>query len=385
MRSLATLFVLGFAATTFAAGPPSSRAWQTNIAYEVEARCTSKTVGMTELGNAYFAAGQSVTLKDRVKTVLDACAAALRDTKTEPYKIIVFLARPTANAPLTTVAHFIYSETELAPGAAALPGLHKVTWIYITADPLDRLVSQIVVLPAENPLWSPYGGVFSAVEKPLEKIARPAAAGARQANGELILRVTPSVDFQAARGFVAETDFVSTPNRDADFNLVDGEKHPTTDLNAATYLQVSGVFSMSNTPKTWLTVNAGVGVLFGPLSGAQRIRVDNKTYTSDPLARGMALAGVTFHAPYDSLAVEPTWEEVFGLFVGGVVSPTGGMAIAGSIGWKGIVVTIGYAGLLVQTAPPGSIAGDTVPAGLNPQLVNGVSWSPYIGGFYAFR
>ena len=67
------------------------------------------------------------------------------------------------------------------------------------------------------------------------------------------------------------------------------------------------------------------------------------------------------------------------------MSPSGGAAIALSVGWKGLAVTFGYAGIFVQTAPAGSIAGDAVAAGPNPQLVNGVSRSVFIGGSYAFK
>jgi hypothetical protein len=389
--ALAPICVFAFAAGAFAADAPSPKAVQIGIAFDTKVKCNSKDVGMTELGLAYFGTGPKDTsgnrpsLQERVKTVLTACAteiaSALNGAAMEPYKIIVFLARPTANAPQTTVAHFIYNETSpLTQGSTALPGIRKVTWIYITADSYDTLVSQIVATPIDNPVLAQLGGLFAAVEKPLEKIVRALDGG-----HELILRVAPSVDLRFARSSIVETDFISTPKRDDKFDLIDANKKTPTDPKAAEYQQLPGSFTMSNTPKTWLTVNAGAAVLVGPVSGAQKMKVDNKAYASDPLTRGMAMAGVTFHVPYDTSTTKPTWQEVFGLFVGGVVSPSGGVAVALSVGWKGLAITYGRARISVQTAPAGSGAGDAVPSGLNPQLVNGISRTTFIGGSYAFK
>ena len=317
---LTAIGVLVFAAGAFAADAPSPKAVQIGIAYDTEVTCNSKTVGMNELGQAYFntgpksSSGSPPSLQERVKTVLTDCAAAmasaLNSATTEPYKVIVFLARPTPTAPQTTVAHFIYNETSpLMQGSTALPGIRKATWIYITAEPDDTLASEIVATPVDNPVLAQLGGLFAAVEKPLEKIVFAIDGG-----HELILRVAPSVDLQFTRSSIVEADFISTPKRDAKLDLLDANHQTTKDPKAAEYQQLSGSFTMSNTPKTWLTVNAGVAVLVGSVSGAQKMKVDNKAYASDPLGRGMAMAGVTFHVPYDTSTTKPTCEEIFGLF-----------------------------------------------------------------------
>src|SRR5438093_1550829 len=174
---LTAIGVLVFASGAFATDAPSPKAVQIGIAYDTEVKCNSKTVGMNELGQAYFntgpksSSGSPPSLQERVKTVLTDCAAAmasaLNSATTEPYKVIVFLARPTPTAPQTTVAHFIYNETSpLMQGSTALPGIRKATWIYITADPDDTLASQIVATPVDNPVLAQLGGLFAAVEKP---------------------------------------------------------------------------------------------------------------------------------------------------------------------------------------------------------------------------
>src|SRR5207245_11444582 len=118
------------------------------------------------------------------------------------------------------------------------------------------------------------------------------------------------------------------PKRDAKLDLFDANHLTTKDPTAAEYQQLSGSFTMSNTPKTWLTVNAGAAVLVGSVSGAQKMKVDNKAYASDPLTRGLAMAGVAFHAPYDTSAAPPPCAEIIGLFVRGGVSPYVRSAVA---------------------------------------------------------
>jgi hypothetical protein len=180
------------------------------------------------------------------------------------------------------------------------------------------------------------------------------------------------------------------PKRDKNFKLLnadgkdkDAAGNPIKDDDAV-YQQMAGNVTLTNTPKTIMTVNAAVGVLVGSPSGDQKMKIDNKLYAVDPLTRGMAMAGITFHAPYDATALRPTPAAVIGLFVGGVVTPSAGLATALSLGWKGISFLAGGVAFFVQTAPEGKTLGASAD-GVSPQLVNGTSYSPFIGASYAFK
>jgi hypothetical protein len=380
--------------TAMGAAAPS-HAVQIGVGYATTTTCTSPDVGIDELGQAYFGAsskdpsGKDVTytLQDAVTRMLDACRTL--DQKTlQPYTIVVFLARPTENAPQTTVVHFIYNRSQpLPPGSTALPGIRNASWIYVTSDELQTVASQLVASPVENPIVSQLGSLFGALEKPFEKITLRASA---TSGHSLILHVTPSVNLQYARSSIVETDSISVPKRDKSFALLradgkdkDAAGNPIKEEDAV-YQQVAGTVTLTNTPKTIVTINAAVGVLVGSVSGDTRMQVDNKLYAADPLTRGMAMAGITLHAPYDAAALSPTPAAVIGLFVGGVVSPSAGLATALSIGWKGISILAGGAAFFIQTAPEGRTLGASAD-GSSPQFSNGTSYSAFIGASYAFK
>jgi hypothetical protein len=373
---------------------PAPNAVQIPVGYATTAKCTSPDVGIDELGQAYFGgsskdpSGNDVayTLQDAVTRMLDACKT-LDQRTLQPYTIVVFLARPTENAPQTTVVHFIYNRSQPLPlGSTALPGIKSASWIYVTSDDLQTVASQLVAGPIENPIFSQLGPLFGALEKPFEKITIKASASAHS----LILHVSPLVNLQYARSSIVETDFISVPKRDKNFRLLnadgrdeDAARHPIKEEDAV-YQQVAGNVTLTNTPKTIMTVNAAVGVLVGSASGDRRMKVDNTLYTAEPLTRGMAMAGITFHAPYDATALSPTPAAVIGFFVGGVLTPSAGLATALSVGWKGISFLAGAAAFFIQTAPEGKTPGASAD-GVSPPLVNGTSFSPFIGASYAFK
>ena len=287
---------------------PAPNAVQIGVGYATTAKCTSTEVGIDELGQAYFGAssktssGQDVTytLQAAVQKMLDDCKT-LDQTTLQPYTVVVFLARPTENAPQTTVVHFIYNRNKpLAVGSTALPGIKNASWIYVSSDELQTVASQLVASPIENPIYSQLGSLFGALEKPFEKINLKSSA---TSGHSLILHITPSVNLQYARSSIVETDSISVPKRDKNFKLLnadgkdkDAAGNPIKDDDAV-YQQMAGNVTLTNTPKTIMTVNAAVGVLVGSPSGDQKMKIDNKLYAVDPLTRGMAMAGITFHAP----------------------------------------------------------------------------------------
>jgi hypothetical protein len=396
VKSTVTLIAVWVLSCANAMGAdPAPNAVQIGVGYHEKITCTSSPVSIDELGKAYFGVTTKkvkekdvpVTLQEVVTKLLNGCKELNQETL-QPYTVVVFLARPTENAPQTTVVHFIYNKSQPLPlGSTALPGIKNASWIYVTSDDLQTVASQLVASPIENPIFSQLGSLFGALEKPFEKISLKAS----QASGEpLYLHVTPSVDLQYARSSIVETDALSVPKRDKDFKLLnaDGKNKDSAGKDIAdadaVYTQVPGSVTFTNTPKTIMTVNAAVGVLIGSPSGDKKMKVDNKLYAADPLTRGMAMAGITLHAPYDATALSPTPAAVIGLFVGGVVSPSAGLATALSIGWKGISFLAGGAAFFIQTAPDGKTLGASAD-GVSPQLVNGTSYSAFIGASYAFK
>lgn len=317
--------------------------------------------GTDELSKAFFGIGK-MDLQNDVKTLLS--CNSFTSLKTEDYKVVVFVVTPPGSKK-SMVEHFIYNAAKpVGQGSLLLPGVRKATWVYVATDDTDEAVTQLTVTPGTNPAIAQLGQLASALEgKVLEKIA----LGPEHKAGDTVhLRVAGSVNLQFTRGTVAESDYVS----------------PLGDSTDA----LTGSFTITNAPKTWLTVNAGAAAFVGNLRGAQRIKVDNKAYASDPLPRGLALAGVTLHWPYQAESVRMNWAESVGFFVGGVVSPVPGGAIGASVGVRGLSFTAGYAWLLVSTTPGTSMVGDpAVTDSTGAQLMNGTTRSWFLGATFAFK
>ena len=146
--SMTLAMIVAVAGMAAAADTPSPKAVQVGIPYDKTVSCTS-SVSITELGKAYFSVGTG-TLQQDVKAVLDTCA---KGVTMEPYKVVVFLARPTPEATQTVAAHFIFNDNApVVQGSTLLPGIRKAAWIYITADDKDTIVSQLVATPVDNPI-----------------------------------------------------------------------------------------------------------------------------------------------------------------------------------------------------------------------------------------
>ena len=126
------------------------------------------------------------------------------------------------------------------------------------------------------------------------------------------------------------------------------------------------------------------GLTIGDMTGSQRVKLDNKLYTTDPLSVGLTAAGVTLHFPYDALSANPSVQEIFGLFLGGTITPAGGLAAGLSIGWRGVAFVWGHAWFRVQAMPADKVLGDSAPTGGAAQFTYDVTKSWFVGGSYAF-
>jgi len=378
--------IFGIIATVARADDPKPGGAQTGIGYSQVVACES-TVGVGDFGGSFFGSGKG--LQEIFDGLLENCAA-FKALNTEPYKIIVFLAKPTPAAQQGTVAHFIYNHANpITPGTSTLPGVNKVAWVYITEDDQDSIVSQLTTVAVDNPLFAQLGALAGTVGPKIVDMDLFLSNKDGTTTKEppkivhtLRLLVAASVDLKAQRGTVAESDFISSPKRDTAGKFVDKDGKPSP---TPVFDQIGGTFSLTNTPKTWITINAGVAAFVGSVHGAQRMKVDNKAYASDPLPIGLSFAGATFHLPYESSAPEASWRERAGGFVSAVLTPAGGLATGFSLGVRGIALSAGYAVMWVDTAPPNKIPGNAVDEGINPQLVKASAGSWFVGASYAFK
>jgi hypothetical protein len=364
---------------------PKPGGMQTGIGYSQTAHCDSK-IGLADLGVSFFGSGQG--LQEILDGLFESCAE-FRALNTNPHKVVLFLAKPTAAAQQGTVAHFIYHHANpVTPGWTTLPGITSAAWVYITEDDQDTIVSQLTTTASDNPIFSQLGSLASAVGGKIvdmDLFAYIEGGAVAKATTPLVhklrLLVAKSVDLKAQRGSIAEADYISSPKRDEKGQFVDKDGKPS---KTPVFDQISGSFSVTNTPRTWLTVNAGVGFFVGKMHG-QRMKVDNKAYASDPLPVGLSLAGATFHFPYNSSDPQPSWRERTGFFVSGVLTPAGGIATGFSIGARGISLTLGYAVMRIDTAPAGKAPGNAVDADVSPQLVKSNAHSWFFGASYSLK
>jgi hypothetical protein len=403
--AIAILVFAASAGAAASAAPP--QAVQINVPYRDAPACPIDDVSIDSLSRAYFGQGAE-PLQKQVATLLQRCLgdaapspSPTKQEKQDAYTILLFLATPTPHATQPTVAHVVYNPYwPMGRGVTVLPGIKRARFVYVTEVTHDEIVTQLASTPADNPVYAQLGQMFAALEKPLEGVpmragvgrAGLAAAGAPQPGRpphRLFIRVAECVSLEFDRGSLVETDLLYVPkmNEDGSFVCRKDDKQTTPDVDKAAFQQLTGTFTLNNVPLTCLTVDAGVAVLTGPVAFHQKMKVEDGVYASDPLSYGAALAGVTFHAPFDSTSARPGWRQVVGLFVGGVAGPSAGFGVGGSFGWKGIALNAGYALLLVPTAPDGAKPGAPASTDSNQksQLVTRVAGSPYIGVSYAFK
>ena len=303
----------------------------------------------------------------KILSELFACrtlAAALKpatNQRAAENSVVMFLSKSKSGE--ASIVHVLYQPRKSRFASTTLQGAASLNWIYITETPGDTIVSQVTAPPTSNPILAQIGGLLSTIEKPYEKLDLTPHT--------LLLSVAANVGLTFRRSTITENDLVLRTVKDQ--------------KGADVPKLIPGSFGISNTPNTWITANAVVGATLGNAKGDQRMKIDSKTYASDPLPIGLTGAGVTLHVPFDPFSPGPTWQEVFGLYGGGVVTPGGGFSIGGSIGWRGIAFLFGSAWIRVQTAPNGLDVGSAVPQGLSPQLTYGVSRTAFVGGSYAFK
>ena len=110
--------------------------------------------------------------------------------------------------------------------------------------------------------------------------------------------------------------------------------------------------------------------------------IDSGSFVSDPMPRAATLAGITWHAKFDSTTPEPTPAERHGFFTGAVLTPSAGVAAGYSYGWRGFSLLGGFGVIWVKSADKNdrvnTAVGDTEALVLRP------AYGFLFGGSYTF-
>lgn len=149
--------------------------------------------------------------------------------------------------------------------------------------------------------------------------------------------------------------------------------------------KLTGTATLTNTPLSWVNFTAASGVIIGQVSGAEKVKIDNKVYAADPPGRGLTMAALALHLPYDSTRPEPSKRERVGFLLGGVITPAGGFGTALSVTLvRGLSVNVGGAALIVP-ARRGSKNNGDAPDDPNRPFETGWAFGWFIGGNYTFK
>jgi hypothetical protein len=299
---------------------------RTAVAMPALETCQSPTKA-ADLGKTYYEDSLDA-LSESVRQLLNFCKISKKITTR--YAVILFAAKQTPAAEgKPVIVHLLFDATKGAVlNRSTMLGVSAATWIFVTDDPSDRAVIQLVTTPGQNPIFGQLGKLVSTVVPKIGGEKGDASSGKQLF--AIGISVSDATALPSKRGTIAETDYVSSGKT-----------------------QVDGTATFDNQPLTWLTVNAGAGFFAGKPTGATRAKIDSKTYVSDPLARAATYAGVTFHAPFDASLPSPSFAERCGVVLSAVLTPAAGVYVGPTCGWRGLSFTVGWAEMWINV-PPGS-------------------------------
>jgi hypothetical protein len=349
-----TLVIAAVAAAAATAQPllAADTAIRTPVALSQPRPCAAP-VSVAGLAQTYYQRPVGA-LSEALARLLDACH--LSGTMHTRYAVILFAAKPTPTAK-AAVVHLLYDAVRrTVRDQLTLLGVGVATWIYASDEPSDEAVVQLSSVSVQNPILGQLGKLASTIVPKLPA-TEPSVRAAQ--TFPIFLSTSPPTPLPLKRARITETDSV--------------------DRSGA---QIEGTATFNNQPRTWLTVNAGAGAFAGKATGDAQTKIDNKTYVSDPLARGATFAGVTFHHPYDGSEPQPSRAERYGLVVAAVLTPALGVYVGPSYGWRGIALTAGWAEMFVNVPPTPNQIGD--PVENHDRLATGRAGRLLIAVSYAF-
>ena len=336
---------------------------RTVVQYSNPHKCATVTETVTQLGSAYFSVPTAAFL-DRLGNLLAGCQPAGLPPK-GGVMVIVMPVKVTQGAEDPTLIHIpVRKKSDTAWELITdLGGATSAVWMYLSDDARDVPRTVLVSTKIEHPILAQLGAFSKAVLEAIPMVRPPSVT-----TSEVHVR-TATVVLPFRRSNIVESDYLQVAGTDA-------------------YKEITGGVTLSNTPATWINLNAAAGVLTGRLRGAERVKVEDDKYASDPLPRTAVLVGATFHLPYDAGRPVPSARERVGLFLGVLVTPAAGFFAGPSVGWRGFALTAGYARMWIDTAPGGRTPGEAAVTGDDlvngQQLVRGTTSALLIGGTYVF-
>jgi hypothetical protein len=149
-------------------------------------------------------------------------------------------------------------------------------------------------------------------------------------------------------------------------------------------VQVAATFT--NQTKRRVEFAGIAAALVGPVAGAEKMKVSDDKYASDPIGRGLTMVALGIHPrAYDSTLHDMTTAERVSVLIGGVLTPAPGLGTGLSIGLaRGFGLNVGGALMFVPTAKQGLKPKDEVPSGDN-QLRYGWTAGLFFGMAYVFK
>jgi hypothetical protein len=369
---LAWLCLMGVA--SFAAAADDGVGVRTAVAMPPVRACNAPKK-ISELGTAYYSLPQDSFATD-VWSVLSACVD-LKDE--ERYFVVVFTAMPTASAPKPMIIHVVLHRTNDRHiyEVGGFRGIGSAAWVYLTDDKSDEIKIQLFSKPGANPLAAQIGPLAAVILPviPPRLISKagvappPPPLPPPPPTSTIYYSVVDNVRLPFKRSAISESDFIQR-GTGAEAKPLDGQS------------------TFANTPYSWLTLQAGVGVLTGKLRGATPAKIDSGAYITDVIKRSATTAGVALHWRFDPTSPRASAAESTAIVIGAVLTPAAGFYVGPSIGWRGFSFTAGRTWMWVQTTPEGYSIGDAVKkpseGGPNPQLVYRRLRTWMIGGIYVF-
>jgi hypothetical protein len=388
--ALAMLLSVVPAATTFAQSDGSDKATSSpgvlpmKVVWdgggEAPFQNCSEPVEMKDLVALYQNWQKWKDLQSSLESVLESCGVIAKNAlrKADEVPVIATLVYGGEAYNLVLRQHEPYSE--------ALRGVSRVTAVVLmdsTESPLLNsanvtLFSTRVTNPISTQLPEFVKAIVAANTASLQVRSRE-ILGAPRVTGQALLTalISTPVELPFERSSVLENGAIEI------FKSAEAKKNNSKNPDDIVKVAVSTTYS--NAPWTRVDLTAVAGALIGKVYGAERMKVDDGKYASDPLDRTLAMAAVAIHPlPYDASLSEMSRRERISFLAGGVLTPAPGVGVGFSVGIiRNLAANVGWALMWVPTARGGASPGDLAPTDGH-QLSYKWSSGLFIGGGYVF-
>jgi hypothetical protein len=390
------------AASAFAADAPDPTARRVPVKFGAAIGCSSAVDRFPTLKAAYYT--DLKTVSNEASAIVNGCVPTIKDGDAV---VLLFFIKSTEAAEKPALVHIVMEKSaEETRPLHDLLGHTTIHWLYITDDDCDETpVVELSVTKTVNPAIASAGALAKTIitavpttgaahgpglasvahtESLMPSLPPPVpACSQNKPAGDRVHLSLGEAELPYDRGTVTEALYLRRILRNDDGQwLKDDGKTPATFEKDAGWAQVEGSAEFTSTPLSFVTFHAGAAILTGTISGARQMKIDSKTFVSDPMKRATTLAGVSWHLPFDGTEPSPSKKESIGLFTGAVLTPAVGVSIGGVYSWRGVGAFVGWGWMWVNTAPGNLIEGAAVADGAT--LVMKPASGLLLGATYTF-